>query len=84
MTFIRTLIFAFTVAATASANNITVSNIALTDLDTVGDTVNVKFDVTWENGWRLTTPPANWDAAWLFVKFHAGEHRLAPRQPRYC
>lgn len=69
----RPIILASVFAVTANANNITVSNIALTDLDTVGDTVNVKFDVTWENGWRLTTLPANWDAAWVFVKFHAGD-----------
>ncbi len=29
----------------------------------------VTFDISWENGWRLSSPPAIWDAAWVFVKF---------------
>ena len=29
----------------------------------------MQFDVTWENSWRTSSGPANWDAAWLFVKF---------------
>lgn len=32
----------------------------------------VQFNVTWENSWRLSGPPANWDAAWVFVKFRVG------------
>jgi formylglycine-generating enzyme required for sulfatase activity len=27
------------------------------------------FTVSWQNAWRLTTPPNNWDAVWIFVKF---------------
>ena len=33
----------------------------------------VTFDLAWNNSWRLSAsqPPANWDAAWVFVKFRA-------------
>jgi len=31
-------------------------------------TVQVEFDVTWENSWRLSRPN-NWDAAWIFMKY---------------
>lgn len=72
-TLLASLALALALTGAGSANNITVSNVTLTDLDTVGDTVNVKFDVTWENSWRITDPPANWDAAWIFVKFQTGD-----------
>jgi formylglycine-generating enzyme required for sulfatase activity len=55
------------------ANNIAVSNVSITDQDSVTKTANIVFDLSWENSWRLTTGPANWDAAWVFVKYHNGD-----------
>ena len=55
------------------ANNITVSNVSITDQDSVTKTANIVFDLSWENSWRLSTGPANWDAAWVFVKYHNGD-----------
>jgi formylglycine-generating enzyme required for sulfatase activity len=46
------------------ANNIRVTN---TSLSPAG---RVKFDISWENSWRTNSPPSNWDAAWVFVKFY--------------
>jgi len=58
----------------AEANNIQITNLSLANQSSVTKTVEVKFDVSWENSWRLTNGPANWDAAWLFVKFHSGDN----------
>jgi formylglycine-generating enzyme required for sulfatase activity len=46
------------------ANNLQIENLSV-------DWANQKvtFNISWENSWRLATPPANWDAAWVFVKF---------------
>jgi len=52
----------------ASANNITVSNISLENLN-APDWVQVEFDLSWENSWRLSAGPSNWDAAWVFIKY---------------
>ncbi|MEL6989920.1 MAG: hypothetical protein AAGK97_19090, partial [Bacteroidota bacterium] len=52
-----------------NANNIQVSNISLTGLDENNGTVLIEFDLSWENSWRLSVGPANYDAAWIFVKF---------------
>lgn len=52
-----------------SANNISVSNVTLTGATST--TVLVQFDLSWDNSWRLSAGPANWDAAWVFVKFSA-------------
>lgn len=57
------------------ANNIQVSNIALVNQNTTAGLNNVanhtfvQFDMTWDNSWRNSAGPSNWDAAWVFVKF---------------
>lgn len=59
-------------AAMLYANNIQVSSAALADMDTGADTYDIKFDISWDNSWRIAGAPgpsANWDAAWVFVKF---------------
>ena len=52
-------------ALSASANNITTSTGSLTG--NTGTQVFVKFNVTWQNSWRIN--PDRWDAAWVFVKY---------------
>src|SRR3990170_5276600 len=59
-------------AVTLNANNIQVTNTTLVSQNTVDDFVMVEFDITWENSWRLAGGPANWDAAWIFVKYRVG------------
>lgn len=54
---------------TSSANNLSVSNVSLTGLNTGSQFVMVKCDISWENSWRTSSAPNNWDAAWVFVKF---------------
>ena len=56
-------------ATTLTANNITVSNISLTGQLPDNGTTQIEFDLSWENSWRLSVGPANWDAAWVFAKF---------------
>lgn len=58
----------------ASGNNLRISNTRITNWDTAAGTVRVTFELAWDNSWRLpaTLAPANWDAAWVFVKYRAG------------
>lgn len=49
----------------ASANNISISAGTLTG--NTGTVVDVQFDLSWENSWRID--PDRWDAAWVFVKY---------------
>ena len=52
------------------ANNVTLSNISLTDQNITGHYCNIKFDISWDNSWRTATSvPGNWDACWLIAKF---------------
>jgi formylglycine-generating enzyme required for sulfatase activity len=63
---------------TARSNNIIVSNVSLVGKNTdagVNNSANhiqVKFDLSWDNSWRTSYGPNNWDAAWVFVKFRVG------------
>jgi formylglycine-generating enzyme required for sulfatase activity len=52
-----------------SANNIAISNLSLTGKNITDDYILVQFDISWENSWRTTSAPNNWDAAWVFVKY---------------
>ncbi len=54
------------------ANNIQVTNVKLTGQNTGDDFTLVQFDISWENSWRTSSVPSNWDAAWIFVKYRVG------------
>jgi hypothetical protein len=55
-----------------SANDLVVGPATLVDGDLSDGLVFVQFDIGWQNSWRVSTAPNNWDAAWVFVKFRAG------------
>ncbi|MCK9616830.1 MAG: SUMF1/EgtB/PvdO family nonheme iron enzyme [Lentimicrobiaceae bacterium] len=67
------LFFALMVTTMLSANNITVSNLSLIGQNTTDDYSMVKFDISWENSWHISSVANNWDAAWVFVKYHISE-----------
>jgi formylglycine-generating enzyme required for sulfatase activity len=62
------LLLGIVVSFSIQANNIVVSNVALTG-QVNGSHTFVRFDLSWDNSFRLSTGPNNWDAAWVFVKF---------------
>ncbi len=59
----------FVLACSALANNIQISNSTLVDDAPADGFCKVRFDISWENSWRVSTAPNNWDAAWVFVKY---------------
>ena len=63
------VLFLCFVIATSFANNIAVSNVALKGQNKVLDYTLVRFDISWNNSWRVSTGPSNWDAAWVFIKY---------------
>jgi formylglycine-generating enzyme required for sulfatase activity len=54
---------------TVHANNITLGTPGLTGENRSQGYVFVTFDLSWSNSWRESTGAANWDAAWVFVKY---------------
>ena len=62
---------------TIKANNIIISNVSLSEQNLTTRTCKIKFDVTWDNSWRNSSIPGNWDAAWIFIK---ARQSLSPYQ----
>ena len=50
----------------ANANNMLVQNVTTLNDNPTAKTVQVQFDLSWDNSWRDSI---NWDAAWIFLKF---------------
>lgn len=51
------------------ANNIEVNNVTLTGQNQGDQFTLVQFDLSWENSWRISAGPSNYDGAWVFVKY---------------
>ena len=63
------LLCLFCFSATVFANNIEVTNVTLTGQNSGNGTTQLQFDLGWENSWRISVGPANYDAAWVFAKY---------------
>jgi formylglycine-generating enzyme required for sulfatase activity len=78
LVFCLSLLCCIGLRSSLMANNIAVSIASLTGQNTTAGTNStanftmVKFDVSWDNSWRTSSGPSNWDAAWVFVKFRVG------------
>ena len=57
------IVFFFSAFVVAKANNIQITNVSVVPANNT-----VKFDISWENGWRSSILN-NWDAAWVFFKY---------------
>lgn len=56
----------------SQANNLSITQPVLVDFNSTTGTVDARFTISWQNSWRTTSAPANWDAAWVFLKFRVG------------
>lgn len=57
------LLFTLLIAGYSYANNLQFG--AITRLD---DT-HLQFTIQWDNSWKVTGGPGNWDAVWVFLKY---------------
>jgi hypothetical protein len=64
-----TALLAVTMALPTYANNIQVGEPTLGGQNTTDNYTYVQFDLSWDNSWRTSSAPNNWDAAWVFVKY---------------
>jgi hypothetical protein len=67
MTKGRWLIFMLLFCSQAiRANNLLVQNVTTLGNNAGNKTIQVQFDISWDNSWRDSV---NWDAVWIFMKF---------------
>jgi formylglycine-generating enzyme required for sulfatase activity len=57
------------VSINSLANNLQITNPTLVPVNDISNAVYIKFDIGWENSFRLGSGIKNWDAAWVFVKY---------------
>jgi len=55
-----------------TANNLSITAINIGRSNPNGKYRMITFDIKWENSWRTNSPPNNWDAAWVFIKYKTG------------
>lgn len=53
----------------AKANNLQITNVSVTAQNLHLHYSMIRFDISWENSWRISSGPSNWDAAWVFIKY---------------
>jgi formylglycine-generating enzyme required for sulfatase activity len=59
---------------TANANNLQTGNVRITNNDAYAKTMDVIFNLQWDNSWRgIWDGVESWDAAWVFIKFRLSE-----------
>lgn len=63
--FLLSLFASCIIFATASANNVQISNVTTS---VSGGTTILNFTIKWDNSWRGGAG-VNWDAVWVFVKY---------------
>jgi len=67
--YLSTVLFLGLLAKAGMANFINVQNTTLTGQNTTSSTIQVQFDLSWNNSWRDSI---NYDGAWVFVKYRIG------------
>ena len=66
----RIIIFLLlTTTWTVYGNNLRITNAFLTDQNTTDKYTIIEFDIAWDNSWRISQSPSNWDAVWVFFKY---------------
>lgn len=76
--FTLSLLLSITIISFTEANNLSMTAPVLVGPNVsagpnnAANYVFVKSDISWENSWRTSSAPNNWDAAWVFVKYKIG------------
>ena len=57
------------------ANNVEMNNVSI--INNGPGKITVKFDLSWENSWRINIGPANHDGVWVFFKYRTSDGKWA-------
>jgi formylglycine-generating enzyme required for sulfatase activity len=54
-------------SSTVFSNNVQLTNVSI--INNGPGAIQVQFDVSWDNSWRINVGPANYDGVWVFFKY---------------
>jgi len=63
-----TLFFLFT-QLFAKGNGVQITNTSILSQDLNSSSYIIQFSIAWQNSWRVSTGPSNYDACWVFIKY---------------
>jgi hypothetical protein len=63
---ISIIVFLFAITS-ANANNVVISNVSV--VNNGPGNIQIKFDLSWDNSWRVNVGPNNYDGVWVFFKY---------------
>ncbi len=61
------------------STNLSIKNSKVAEKNTVSKYWMISFDLSWENSWRTSSAPNNYDAVWIFAKY-----RIAKGEWHHC
>ncbi len=61
------LLFFFCSSGAVLANNVQISSVSI--INNGPGNIQVQFNVTWDNSWRVNVGPNNYDGVWVFFKY---------------
>ena len=61
------LLTLFLTTSNVFANNVRITNVTNTNPGSANPIIT--FDIAWDNSWRVSSGPSNYDAVWIFVKY---------------
>lgn len=67
--FVFLIILSCSLGFNGYSNNLQIGPVTLVGQNIAGGYVYLNFSISWDNSWRVSTGPGNWDAVWLFAKF---------------
>jgi len=66
-TIILSVLMLFLSFISLNGNNVRIMNVVNTNPGEANPILT--FDIAWDNSWRVSTGPSNYDAVWIFVKY---------------
>ncbi len=61
--------FMLLLAIDARPNNLQINDVKKVNVDLSKKFLWINCRISWDNSWRVSASPGNWDAAWVFVKY---------------
>jgi formylglycine-generating enzyme required for sulfatase activity len=70
LTLMIVILFSFNL----KSNNIQIYNVEIIEKNTTEHWAHIRFNLSFDNAWRINTGASNWCAAWIFLKYRLADN----------